>query len=441
VKPRWIATACVVVLVGAACGSRSDNGKAAKDDETSTTAASTSTDSPCGPGDATGATDTGVTDETIKIGTIQDLGGQLRPNLMIGPRQATEAFVAYCNSLGGVNGRQLELVKFDSEVLNHARAADEACAADVFAMVGSASSQDNQGAQKIVDCGLIDVPTLTGTAEHSAADNMVQPLPNPPDQWSGGPCKYLAEQYPDAVKKAAMTNVDYPVTQTAADRQAEGCGALGFDFVYRANTDALGAQNWGTIVKGARDAGAKYFTHWGEKEDLAQALINFQQQSYDLEVVDGGPQYYDPAFLELAGDAAEGVHIWTATVPLEEADSSPEMQTYLQWLEQTSPGAVPTELGVRAWSANLLFTTALAELGSDVTRAALYEQLKSIHEWDGNGIQARTDPGDDTLSCFMYLQVKDGKFAREYPDKGFVCDDDTTIELNGDYGQGAKKSG
>jgi len=309
-------------------------------------------------------------------------------------------------------------------------------------MVGSASAQDNQGAQKIVDCGLIDVPTLTGTAEHSAADNMVQPLPNPIDHWAGGPCKYLADQYPDAVKKAALTNVDYPVTQTAADRQTEGCGALGFDFVYRANTDALGGQNWGTIVKGARDANAKYFTHWGEKEDFAQALINFQQQSYDLEVVDGGPQFYDSAFLELAGDAAEGAHIWTATVPLEEADTSAEMQTYLQSLETTSPGAVPTELGVRAWSANLLFATALAGLGSDVTRAALYEQLKSIHEWDGNGIQAITDPGAATpLSCFMYLQVKDGKFAREYPDEGFACDDDATIELNGDYGQGAKKSG
>ena len=440
-KVRLIALGAALVLVLAACGSRSDDGDTADDDEpTEQEGAAGSADSPCGEGDASGATDEGVTDDQIRIGTIQDIGGDLRPDLMIGPRQAMEAFVAYCNSLGGVNGRELVLEGFDSMVLAHGVAAEQACNAGVFAMVGSASAQDNQGAQQIVDCGLVDVPTFTATPEHADADNMVQPVPNPTYEYAIGPCSYIAEEYPEAAEAAALTYVEYPVTQVIADRYQEACGEV-FSFVSSQSTSPLGQNNWEALLKNIEDADSQYYTHWGEKEDLAQAVMTMDQQGNRPEVIDVGPQFYDPGYLELAGDSAEGTLVWTTVVPLEEVDSSEEMQLYFDWVEQTS-GGEPTALGIQTWSAGLLFASALKELGSDVTRAALYEELAGIHEWDGNGLHHSTDPGDNRAAdCFMYMIVEDGEFVRHYPDEGFDCDPEYRVELTGDYGEGATARG
>lgn len=440
---RLIALFAALVLVLAACGSRSDDGDAAPDDDgPSGEVPEASEDSPCGDGDATGATDVGVTDDSITIGTIHDIGGELRPDLMLGPRQAMEAFVEYCNSLGGVNGRELVLNEYDSALLEHSRAAEEACQDDNFALVGSASAQDNQGAQILVDCAIPSVPTFTATSEFADADLMVQPIPNPPNEYSAGPCVYIAETYPEAVQAAATTYSDYPVTQITADRQIEACEtAADWTFVSEQSTNPLGEDNWPPKLQTMANEGARYYTHWGEKEDLAQALINAEQQNIEFDVVDVGPQFYDPAFPVLADGAAEGTLIWMTVTPLEEVDDNPEMQTYFDWLERTS-GGEPTALGVQTWSSGLLFAAAVKELGSDVTRDSLVEELSGIHEWTGNGLHHETDPGDNrAANCFVYVEVAGDGFERHYPEEGFDCDDSYRVALTGDYGQGARRSG
>lgn len=446
-KVRVVALLTALVLVLAACGSRSDDDTAANDDEPSTEdggdggSATGAGDTPCGEGDASGATDTGVTDDAISIGTIQDVGGQLRPDLMIGPRQAMEAFVAYCNSLGGINGRELVLETYDSAVLEHSRAAGEACAANLFAMVGSASAQDNQGAQQIVDCGLVDVPTFTATPDHADADNMVQPIPNPTYEYNSGPCRYIAEEYPEAVESAAVTYVEFPVTQIIADRFQEACGDV-LSFESSQGTSPVGQNNWEALLASIEDEGAGYYTHWGEKEDLAQALTTMDQQEFRPEVIDVGPQFYDPGLLELAGPSADGTLVWLGVVPLEEVDDNPEMQLYFEWLEREFPGAEPTALGVQTWSAGLLFATGVKALGNEVTRQALFEELSGVHEWDGDGLHFPADPGANRAAhCFLYMVVEDGEFTRSYPDEGFDCDESYRVELTGDYGQGATSSG
>jgi len=39
------------------------------------------------------------------------------------------------------------------------------------------------------------------------------------------------------------------------------------------------------------------------------------------------------------------------------------------------------------------------------------------------------------------MEVRDGAFARRYPDEGFACPEDGRVELTGDYGEGAKAGG
>ena len=63
---------------------------------------------------------------------------------------SVDAFVEFCNSLGGINGRKLVLRHYDSKILNEGDAMKQACDDDIFALVGSGSVQDDQGAVTMV---------------------------------------------------------------------------------------------------------------------------------------------------------------------------------------------------------------------------------------------------------------------------------------------------
>ncbi len=132
----------------------------------------------------------------------------------------------------------------------------------------------------------------------------------------------------------------------------------------------------------------------------------------------------------------------TNTTPFEEADRSPALQVYLQWLKKASPNTPPTTLGVQAFSAGLLFAQAAAALGSHLTRDGLIDQLKRIKQWDGGGLQAPADPGDNQgLHCFLYMRVQGDKFVRYWPKlptdgtSGFDCSPGNSMQMPKSYEQ------
>ena len=117
----------------------------------------------CGSGNpAHGRTDRGVTDTTITIGVISDKSGVVAVPTA-GIDGSVEAFVEFCNSLGGINGRRLVLKHYDSKILNEGDAMKQACDDDIFALVGSGSVQDDQGALTMVQCKLVEVAAYTAT--------------------------------------------------------------------------------------------------------------------------------------------------------------------------------------------------------------------------------------------------------------------------------------
>ena len=154
----------------------------------------------------------------------------------------------FCNSLGGINGRRLVLKHYDSKILNEGDAMKQACDDDIFALVGSGSVQDDQGAVAMVQCELVEVAAYTATYVKGLSPRVFSPVPNPGTEYAVGPGKFIAKQFPGAVKKAAIMWPNLPVgrTQAARQRDAYEQGA-GFNFVYANPTDVL-VQNWGPIV-------------------------------------------------------------------------------------------------------------------------------------------------------------------------------------------------
>lgn len=469
-KTRLIALFCVLGLLASACGSRLSDGELATGGGTGGGGESSSGGSqagqgaegagissegeegpmlgtlpvPCGPAPE-GETlaegeDPGVAADTLKIGLIYDNVSFIKlPTASIA--ESVEAFVAFCNGFGGINGRQLELQKFDAKLSEHLGATEAACEAGVFALVGSGAVFDDKGAQAMVDCGLIEVPAYTVTADKGMSDRVVSPLPNPTDEFNIGPALYAKAEYPDAIKKAAILHGDVPSVTIQSDRVKEAYEAEGWNFVYDKTTGQI-QESYTAEVKAMKDAGVEYVTMVSATDELVKLLRDMRTQGFEPEIVDLGQQYYDPGVTAEPG--AEGAIVQLNTAPFEEVDDNPGLQAYLEAYEGVGSDIEPTSLGVQAFSAGLLFATAAKAAGPELTRESVLTELKAITEWDAGGLHFPANPGENAVStCFSYAIVKDGAFERLHPAEvgTYDCDDAYATPLEGDYGTGAKEAG
>lgn len=465
-KIRWAALLSAVALLASACGSRLSHDELAKaGGGVGGAAAATQPSSgsgangagisqgdggpkigslavPCGEGDQPPADPPagtpGVTRDTIKIAVISDKAGQVKvPTASI--EESMKAFVAWCNGFGGINGRKLELTAIDSKLFSHLEATKEACNAGVFALVGSGSVTDNQGAQQMVDCGLVEVPGYTATAAKGLSDNLVAPIPNPANTFPIGQAKWVKQRHPDAIKKAAILAPDIETTNVQVARTVKALESLGWKFVYRKKTGVV-QENYATEAAEMKKKGVQWVSMISAVSETDKLLHDMKTQGLEPEVIDLGQQYYDPELLAEPG--SEGAIVQLNTVPFEEEADSPALQAYLAAYAKVKSDVQPTTLGVQAFSAGLLFATAAKALGDDLTRDKLLAQLHTIKTWDGGGLHFTTDPGDNKGStCFMYMQVKKGKFVRLWPKKAATwdCDPSYSYDLHDDYGGGAKK--
>jgi ABC-type branched-subunit amino acid transport system substrate-binding protein len=470
VKNRLVAMTVAGAVLLSACGSRAadQNAGSANADlnNASQVAASGSTppggastgdankfgtlDSPCGPGNAKGATDTGVTDTELRIGVVNDETGP-KPGLDKGMHDSMIAFVDWCNGQGGINGRQIKLDHLDAQLLNYQAKVKEACDTEL-AMVGGLAALDNTGAQDGVDCGLVNVPGAADSPEQTEAENTVQPVPNPIYRYNVGSDKWLMQNYPDAVKNAGVIWSNFPAVEQQAQRQMEARQKIGFNFTYT-NKSNVNESNWAPLVLDAKNKGVQFMTLVSSFEEVVPMQASMDQQGFKPQVMALETNYYDQQYPDNAGATANGTFVRLTGWPIEEADKRPAEAKYLELLKKSVPDAQPALLGQQAFSAGLLWATAVKSLGSNVTRPALLAALKNIHQWDGGGLHGVTDPGANLPStCFIMLQVQDGKFVRRFPlpDKdadiykagnGMSCPppDQGLVTLTGDYGHGATK--
>ena len=386
--------------------------------------------SPCGKGHAAGATDVGITDDAITIATIQDVGG-LRPGLFKANQKAMEAFVAWCNSEGGINGRKLDLVKYDSALLDaypqYVRACDHS-----FAIVGEAVIFDDAGTKPTGECGIPSVVALATTAARQSQDTVFMPLPNVPGKLAIGRYRWLKQRYPGVGKRAAMLYPNTSTTKNSGQKNVAGAEQVGFDFVYQGVTE-INVVNWGPFVDQIRQHDITYLAMVADFVNWAGLQREMVAQGVKVRVADGISSLYTPEYLDQVGVAAEGTLVPLPTAMFEEASKIPELARYLKWMKKV--GGTPSSISVQGWSAGLLFATAAQSLGSDLTRERLVAAMEDIHRWNGNGVHGTSDPGSRIpSSCYLVLEVRDGKFTRLYPKKPatFACSKDDIVSVPSD---------
>ena len=372
------------------------------------------------PGGNGGATDKGITADTILINNVSDISGAV-PGLFEDAQLAVKAYVAYFSAKEGtIYGRKLKLLALDSRLDAGANrsASIEACD-KTFAGVGSVSAFDQGGAPVIQECGMPDIRGLSTT-------NPMKKVPNAfpinaagtGGERSTGMFGWAAEKFPEAIKKAAYLYIDGEVTRELQKEDVEATKAtLGYNWIYE-KAIGITETNYGPVVQQLKNSGAEYVTFTGAQEQAASLAKQFKTQGFQPKVWQPTVTAYTPNYISGAGDAAEGTYIAVTASLNEEMSINPELKTYAQWLNQVAPGATPTGIGQFAWGAAALFVEKMKEIGPKPTRKALLATLPKVRNYTGNGLFPGQDVGGRRLSsCTKIVQVQGGKFVRFTPEK------------------------
>jgi hypothetical protein len=75
-----------------------------------------------------------------------------------------------------------------------------------------------------------------------------------------------------------------------------------------------------------------------------------------------------------------------------------------------------------AWSSAELFARLANQIGPNLTRAAMVNALKNVHDYTGNGMFAPQDVGGKTTSpCALFMQLNGSTWKRVAPGSGGSC--------------------
>ncbi|MEY2463869.1 MAG: hypothetical protein QOH64_2007 [Acidimicrobiaceae bacterium] len=373
-----------------------------------------------------GATDVGVTADSITVANVSILTGPV-PGLFAGAVYGVDAFFAYQNSQGGVFGRQLKMTAGDDQFncgTNKSITADNV--GKVFAFVGSFSLFDNCGAEVLA--AHPDVPDIHNALAHDA-----QVLPNnfPPQPLrkgsSLGPFQYIKEKAPDAITKGASLVGDVQSAKDSWDGIRAAMETLGYQFPYVRIYEPTETDFTADIVR-MRSAGVDLLVLVAaDVGGIARIEAAAARQNWHPKITLLGASAYDAKLVPLAGkDALEGVYLYLPTAMYLGEDSAvvPEVALFNEWVAKTHPDAHPDLFTVYGWTSARLFVQALEAAGPKATRASLIAALQGVSTFNSNGLLATGGPASKTpASCYIMVQVHDGKFSRvDDPPDDFRCD-------------------
>lgn len=438
-----IAVMCLVVA-----GCSSDRGDEDPSGDGSSAAAELPTDtfgdleSPCGEGDASGATDQGVTDDSITIGFGDDSGYANAPGLNEEMGDAMEEMIKWCNGLGGINGREIVGNRYDAALDNAAQVIVESCAQD-FMLVGQGFAGDEDIEADRIACQLPMVPGFTLSSSANNAPMSYAPLPFPVDKLSVARGELTIDTYPDA-SSFALVGHDSPFTQLGEKRTLQVFGASGMtDQDCGVVLKSAGGDNYRALVQRYQDCGATVLFDQGTPTPATFSFLDAMRvEGYDPTILTDATWYAGAVVQANLDGLTEGINVTMQFQPFENADAVPAVADYMS-IMAANPDAKTGLLGMQSTSAFLLWATAAKACGADLTRQCMVNELSKVTSWTGGGLHSEANPGENLPpSCSLMMQVKGGTYEQVAPaTKGeFYCADaplDTPesfwgVELNED---------
>ncbi len=486
-RNAWLVVVAALALIAGACGDDDDD--TAADDtvpeeavETTTTAPPSdeeldgggdgeldggavdettvpAEDDPCA-GVTLEATETGITEDTITVLVMADVGSELAPGLFQGSIDGTKAWAEKVNATGGLACRQVEVLEWDSAI-NPTETTNgflEGCD-NAFAMVGSnalfvldVAALDSCPDAAGNPTGIPDLPALAVANAHQCSPNVFPGGPRAghcpysgsgprdytslvgPHQWvldnvlGGGPIGGLY-----LVPSDLPTTIESSMPLVVALNDI-GIDSTGGEFGVSGSDEQA---TYGQYVQFLADTGATWA--YGGSND--QAMLKLRRESAAQGLDQSTITWvcslacYTPDFTEQGGAEAEGTYVNMQFLPFGEADSNEELATFLEYMGDP----FPPSWAANAWVAGLLFEEAVnaivAESGPNgLTRASLLAQLATVESFDANGWYGTLDFTAEASisSCYVLLQVQDGEYVRVHPEEPgtFDCEEGNLVRID-----------
>jgi ABC-type branched-subunit amino acid transport system substrate-binding protein len=422
-----VAVLIAIALVAGACSSGRGS-DAGGDGSTATTKAAAAESafgdlaSPCGPGDATGATAQGVTADAITIGYGDDAGYQPAPGLSHELSDAVKAMISWCNDQGGINGRKVVGNYYDAKVTEVTNAMTQACE-QVFMLVGQGWVFDSGQETIRQGCGLPAVPGYAVSPQFSNAPDQVQAVPNPVDYMPTQFASAFQKLFPEEIKKTGLVYADYPATKDPKDKVVATYPAFGFEFLPCDQIYGIqGESDWKPLAQKLKDCGAETVYFAGSPYPNFENFLDAANQIDYHPIWFSDANMYDETFAQWnVNGYADKVYMRSSFTPLFEADKVPATQQYIDIV--TASGGETNQLGQQAASAFLLWATAAKQCGSNVTRECVMGELGKITSWTGGGMHSVGNPAENMpATCGMVMKLSGTSFERVYPEEPGTLD-------------------
>ncbi|HET6965191.1 MAG TPA: ABC transporter substrate-binding protein [Acidimicrobiales bacterium] len=374
-----------------------------------------------------GATDVGVTANSILLGNVSDLSGPV-PGLFQGAVTGTQAYINYINSQGGIYGRDLKLATSDSQTsCSQTESSYSSLVSKVFAFVGSFGLYDNCGASVLSQHS--NVPAV-----QYMLSNQGLALPNDfsVDPLTGGYPTGMFTYFKNKLGAAAVQNVgtiysNIPSAQAQANSINAAAQSQGWKFTYTRGVGATETNFTADIVRMQSQNVKVVFVVAATAQICATLVDEANQQNWHPIFV--LPVAYAQNFVQLAGGASavEGIYgseLYSLFTSPADASAIPEVALYQQWMKRTDPNQPEDLFSMYGWAETALFVQALKAAGPKATQAGLMAALKSVHSFDDNGMVGPADPaGKVPTHCYVLWQIHSGQFQRlDTPSTGFRCD-------------------
>lgn len=375
------------------------------------------------------ATDTGVTATELRVAVIADVNTPARPGLFQPAVDGVRAWASHVNANGGLAGRKV-VVKFYDSQLNADQwrnSVRQACKND-FAMVGTTAVTDSN-VTEMVDCGIPDLAQFTLSDSHVTAPNTFSLLIRQSGREVLGPEKWYLDRFKSegCCHGVWLNPADTPTALSAAESFARGQLQIGFTEARSFTVSAL-ETDFTPFALAIKNSEATYVRVGSDYNQTIALRRAAKVQGVDsVKVWDCSLQCYNPEFIRTGGADVEGQYVYNFFEPFEEAGQYPGLQRYVDAMKKYAPRSPINGLSQQAWISGLMFGEAVEKVvkakgPNGLTRANLLTALRGIRDFTADGMTGPVDIGNKaTISCFMVMQVRKGKFVRVYPDKGLNC--------------------
>lgn len=372
-----------------------------------------------------GATDVGVTGNSITVGLVADSSGPV-PGLFRGAFVGAQAYFAKINSEGGVYGRQIKIDFGDSQLdCGQNKSATQARVGKVFAFVGNFSLNDDCGEQVLAQHP--EVPNVSNALGPKTAA-LPQTFSTAPlgNGWRTGPLAYYAKTYGAKWQHIGAIYAGVGTGPAVWTNTKKAIGHSGGKVVHDESYGATDTDFTGAIIR-MKSAGVQLtYINTTDGATTARFVNAAKAQNVDWPLIFGATAY-DSNFLQQAGNNAEGVindQQFAMFFNTDEASRVPAVKDFQKWMNYVNSDQTKDIFASYGWTSAELFVDALKKAGAKAQRKTLFSALKTFTNYDSGGMFAPANPAQKKPAvCWIIDKVQGGKFVRiaPSPSTGFYC--------------------